>query len=219
VVLGALSQIPFLSLESLQRPRAETPFSYAGSDIKATASVGVARLTPTCTAELLLSSAVAELYSAKHAVRNRVEYAASGAPRYMCRLWSVVARDAAMDIQSQSLRIDRTIRLRSRFQSKTENCRSSTTVTLDLELLQNPPMFSTAIKPARFALCLSASLLAAAPVFAGLGGDAASVRADAADLGGTAESADAADYIIAQISTDSGMQVREFSNRAGAGSQ
>src|SRR5208283_5213491 len=76
-------------------------------------------------------------------------------------------------------------------------------------------MISTTIKHARLAWCLGAGLLMAAPVQAGLGLDAASVRADAADLAGTIESADAADYFIAQIRTDSGMRIQEFSNRAG----
>jgi hypothetical protein len=88
-------------------------------------------------------------------------------------------------------------------------------VTLYPELMQYPPMFSTAIKRAQLAWCLGAGLLAAGPVQAGLGLDAASVRADAAELAATTESTEAADYIIAEIESDSGMRIREFSNRAG----
>jgi hypothetical protein len=76
-------------------------------------------------------------------------------------------------------------------------------------------MFSTPITRALLAWWLGVGLVLAAPVQAGLGQDAASVRADAADLAGATELSDAADYRIAQISTDSGMRVREFSNRAG----
>jgi diguanylate cyclase (GGDEF)-like protein len=79
VVPGAPKQAPFLPLERLQRAVAEIRFTYAGEDIKVTASFGVAWLTgETDTAELLLSRADAALYSAKHAGRNRVEYAATG---------------------------------------------------------------------------------------------------------------------------------------------
>jgi len=79
VVPGAPTQTPFLPLERLQRAIAEIPFSYAGSDIKVTASFGVAWLDAASdSAELLLSRADAALYGAKHAGRNRVEYAAAG---------------------------------------------------------------------------------------------------------------------------------------------
>jgi len=78
VVPGAPIQTPFLPLERLQRDIAEIPFTYAGSAIKVTASFGVAWLTlKSDTDELLLSRADAALYSAKHAGRNRVEYAAA----------------------------------------------------------------------------------------------------------------------------------------------
>jgi diguanylate cyclase (GGDEF)-like protein len=79
VVPGAPTQAPFLPLERLQRAIADIPFSYAGSAIKVTASFGVAWLSAASdTEELLLSRADAALYSAKHAGRNRVEYAATG---------------------------------------------------------------------------------------------------------------------------------------------
>jgi hypothetical protein len=66
-------------LERLQRAIAEIPFIHAGSQIKVTASFGVVWLTAASdTAELLLSRADSALYSAKHAGRNRVEYAATG---------------------------------------------------------------------------------------------------------------------------------------------
>ena len=79
VVPGAPTQTPFLPLERLQRAVAEIPFSYSGSDIKVTASFGVAWLNAESdTTELLLGRADAALYSAKHAGRNRVEYAATG---------------------------------------------------------------------------------------------------------------------------------------------
>jgi diguanylate cyclase (GGDEF)-like protein len=79
VVPGATRQRPFLPLERLQRAIAEIPFSYAGSPIKVTASFGVAWLGGAAdTAERLLGRADEALYGAKHAGRNRVEYAATG---------------------------------------------------------------------------------------------------------------------------------------------
>jgi diguanylate cyclase (GGDEF)-like protein len=79
VVPGATVQRPFLPLERLQRAISEIPFSYAGSPIKVTASLGVAWLNgATDTAEKLLSRADEALYGAKHAGRNCVEYAATG---------------------------------------------------------------------------------------------------------------------------------------------
>jgi diguanylate cyclase (GGDEF)-like protein len=63
----------------LRRAIAEIPFTYAGSQIKVTASFGVAWLIAASdTDELLLSRADAALYSAKDAGRNRVQYAATG---------------------------------------------------------------------------------------------------------------------------------------------
>jgi diguanylate cyclase (GGDEF)-like protein len=79
VVPGAPNQRPFLPLERLQRAVAEIPFWYANSKIEVTASFGVAWLDAASdTPELLLSRADEALYSAKHAGRNRVEYAAAG---------------------------------------------------------------------------------------------------------------------------------------------
>jgi diguanylate cyclase len=70
-------QRPYLPLERLQRTISKIPFSYAGSPIKVTASLGVAWLTGADTAEQLLSRADEALYGAKHAGRNCVEYAAT----------------------------------------------------------------------------------------------------------------------------------------------
>ena len=79
VVPGATMQRPFLPLERLQRAVADIPFCYAGSPVKLTASFGVAWLIGRSdTAEKLLSRADEALYSAKHAGRNRIEYAATG---------------------------------------------------------------------------------------------------------------------------------------------
>ena len=79
VVPGAATQAPFLPIERMQRAIAEIPFTYAGSGIKVTASFGVAwLLAASDTTEVLLGRADAALYSAKHAGRNRVEYAATG---------------------------------------------------------------------------------------------------------------------------------------------
>jgi diguanylate cyclase (GGDEF)-like protein len=79
VVPGATKQRPVLPLERLQRAIAEIPFIYQGSRIKVTASFGVAWLSGRSdSAEELLSRADAALFSAKHAGRNRVEYAATG---------------------------------------------------------------------------------------------------------------------------------------------
>jgi diguanylate cyclase (GGDEF)-like protein len=78
IVPGAPMQTPFLPLERLQRAIADITFSYAGSDFKVTASFGVAWLSGASdSAEILLGRADAALYSAKHAGRNRVEYAAT----------------------------------------------------------------------------------------------------------------------------------------------
>jgi diguanylate cyclase (GGDEF)-like protein len=78
VMPGATRQRPFLPVERLQRAIAEMPFIYDTSPIKVTASFGVAWLTgPSDTAEKLLSRADAALYGAKHAGRDRVEYAAT----------------------------------------------------------------------------------------------------------------------------------------------
>jgi diguanylate cyclase (GGDEF)-like protein len=78
VVPGASMQRPFLPLERLQRAISEIPFAHGGSPIKVTASLGVAWLTGSDTAESLLSRADQALYRAKHAGRNCVEYAATG---------------------------------------------------------------------------------------------------------------------------------------------
>jgi len=76
-------------------------------------------------------------------------------------------------------------------------------------------MISGSIKPALLTAWLGAGLLAAVPASAGLGGDVEAVRADAAEFVGTLESAYGADYLIEQISTGSGMRIREFLNRDG----
>jgi hypothetical protein len=79
-------------------------------------------------------------------------------------------------------------------------------------VLQNPPM--------RYPVKLSLLLLILAggtiqPARANLGGDAASVAADAAELHGVARSTPLPQYDIEEITSDSGMRVREFLNRDG----
>lgn len=76
-------------------------------------------------------------------------------------------------------------------------------------------MLSGSIKSLLLAACLGAGLLAAVPAYANLGGDADSIRADATEFVGTLASLDGSGYLIAEISTDSGMRVREFLNRDG----
>ena len=70
---------PFLLIERLRRTIAEIPFCYRDSTFRVTASIGVAWLASAAdTAEDILARADGALYSAKHAGRNRVEYAATG---------------------------------------------------------------------------------------------------------------------------------------------
>jgi hypothetical protein len=78
--------------------------------------------------------------------------------------------------------------------------------------MQNPQM--------RYAVKLSLSLLILAggamqPAQANLGGDAASVVADAAELHGVAHATPLPQYDIEEITSDSGIRVREFLNRDG----
>jgi hypothetical protein len=59
------------------------------------------------------------------------------------------------------------------------------------------------------------NLLCMRPAAAALGGDAASVLADAHELQGTAHSILLTQYVLHEINTDSGMRVREFLNQDG----
>jgi len=79
VLPDAAPQCPFQPVERLRQIIGEIPFSYNGTSFRVTASFGVAWLAaPSDTAEDLLSRADEALYSAKHAGRDRVEYAATG---------------------------------------------------------------------------------------------------------------------------------------------
>jgi Protein of unknown function (DUF2844) len=79
-------------------------------------------------------------------------------------------------------------------------------------VLQNPQM--------RYPLKLSLSLLILGggvmqPALASLGGDMASVAADAAELHGVARTTPMPQYDMEEITSDSGIRVREFLNRDG----
>jgi diguanylate cyclase (GGDEF)-like protein len=80
IVPGSPPHRPFLPIERLRQLIAEIPFSYNSSQIRVTASVGVAWLVSASdTLEDLVARADAALYAAKDAGRDRVQYAASGA--------------------------------------------------------------------------------------------------------------------------------------------
>jgi hypothetical protein len=82
-------------------------------------------------------------------------------------------------------------------------------------VLQNPKMIDW--RPRYFIACLSFGLpfWCAHPACAALGGDAASVRADAEELRGTVQSTSLPLYDIHEITNDDAMRVREFLTRDG----
>jgi hypothetical protein len=59
------------------------------------------------------------------------------------------------------------------------------------------------------------SALCTGPASAGLGGDAASVLADGSELHGVVNSTSLPQYDVEEITTDTGMSVREYVNRSG----
>jgi hypothetical protein len=64
-------------------------------------------------------------------------------------------------------------------------------------------------------LAFATVLLCVRPVFAGLGGDGASVAADSAELRGSLHVSPAAAFEIQEISAQNGIRVREFLNQSG----
>ena len=76
-------------------------------------------------------------------------------------------------------------------------------------------MSARSIDLARLILCLGTYVTGVAPAHAGLGGDAASVLSDAAELQGVVQSASRPLYDVQEINADPGMRVREFLNRDG----
>jgi Protein of unknown function (DUF2844) len=70
-------------------------------------------------------------------------------------------------------------------------------------------------KCALFLLVVGTNPLATSLAYAGLGGDSASVNADAADLHGVVSAEDFSHYTAQQITGQSGMRIREFLNENG----
>jgi hypothetical protein len=84
-----------------------------------------------------------------------------------------------------------------------------------LDLLQNPAMRTLLLSVA--CVLLSACLCVCMPMaaHAALGGNAATVQADAAAMRGTARTTSMLSYDIRDISTDSAERIREFVSRNG----
>ncbi len=76
-------------------------------------------------------------------------------------------------------------------------------------------MICRAARNASSALLIGMSALWIAPAHAALGGDAASVVADEADLHGNATTELRQQYDVQEITNDAGMRVREYLDRAG----
>ncbi len=76
-------------------------------------------------------------------------------------------------------------------------------------------MICRAARNASSALLIGMSALWIAPAHAALGGDAASVLADQADLHGNATTELRQQYDVQEIANDAGMRVREYLDRAG----
>src|SRR3974390_504240 len=79
-------------------------------------------------------------------------------------------------------------------------------------LLQNSSMLDWR---ARYSIMLAANLICAATACAGLGDDAAGVVADAKSLQGVVHVQSSPLFDIHEISTDSGLRVREYLDRDG----
>jgi uncharacterized protein DUF2844 len=81
-------------------------------------------------------------------------------------------------------------------------------------VLQNPHMRCRPLEFSLLVLALGGAMIFR-PARASLGGDAASVAADAAELHGIAHFTPLPQYDIQEITSDSGMRVREFLTRDG----
>jgi hypothetical protein len=88
------------------------------------------------------------------------------------------------------------------------------TVSSKRVVLQNPRM-GHRIGRVLLLLIIGTNPLSYGVARAGLGGDAAGVQADAAELHGAVNSASARQFDIEEISADSGVRVREFLNQGG----
>jgi hypothetical protein len=88
------------------------------------------------------------------------------------------------------------------------------TVSSDRVVLQNPRMIHR-ISRVLLLLVIGTNPLHCGVARAGLGGDAAGVQTDAAQLHGAVNSASAQQFDIEEISADSGIRVREFLNQSG----
>lgn len=86
---------------------------------------------------------------------------------------------------------------------------------IELNLLQNRGMTHRFLKFLLVPAALSLNLLGAGPASAGLGDDAASVLSDTYALQGTLHITLLLQYDLHEITTDSGMRIREFVNRSG----
>jgi hypothetical protein len=82
-------------------------------------------------------------------------------------------------------------------------------------VLQNQHMIYRTIKRSLLLLAIGINSLCAGPARAALGGDAAGVLTDAAELRGVVNSEIRQQFDIQEIDADSGMRVREFLNHSG----
>jgi hypothetical protein len=82
-------------------------------------------------------------------------------------------------------------------------------------VLQNPHMRYRPVKLGLLLLALGGAIMVR-PARASLGGDAASVAADMAELHGVTQTTQLQQYEIQEITNDNGMRVREFLNRNGS---
>jgi Protein of unknown function (DUF2844) len=82
-------------------------------------------------------------------------------------------------------------------------------------VLQNVVMDVRAVRQASSVFILGIAAVWAGQARASLGGDAASVLADASELHGVVQSSTLRQFEIQEIVTDNGMHVREFLNRDG----
>jgi hypothetical protein len=94
-------------------------------------------------------------------------------------------------------------------------CRSQLTVSSAALVLQTPRMNHRCPMGALLTLIAGISLLWVGPARAALGGDAASVLADAVASKGTVNTVVRQQYDIQEFTADSGVRVREYLNREG----